>query len=83
MRPDNLNGGRPHKLTDNQVEYIKLNLGQPIRKLASELSVHYVTIYRTLANDQNRQTYRRPHRRRTPPNRPGKAGEDYREDKGN
>ena len=52
MRPDNLNGGRPPKLTDNQIEYIKSNLGQPIRKLALELSVHYVTIYRTLKYDK-------------------------------
>lgn len=58
MRPDNLNGGRPPKLTDNQIEYIKSNLGQPIRKLALELSVHYVTIYRTLKNDKARQTKR-------------------------
>lgn len=63
MRPDNLNGGRPRKLTDSEVEYIKCNLDQPIRKLAVELSVHYVTIYRTLANDRSNQTYRRPHHR--------------------
>lgn len=63
MRPYNLNGGRPRKLTDNEVAYIKCNLGKPIRKLAVELSVHYVTIYRTLANEQNRKTYRRPHHR--------------------
>ena len=73
MRPDNLNGGRPPKLTDNQIEYIKSNLGQPIRKLALELSVHYVTIYRTLKNDKTRQTTLSPHPCRPQPKVPAKG----------
>lgn len=61
IKPYNLNGGRPRKLTDTQVDYIKSNLGQSFRKLATELGVNYTTIYKTLKDDKTRQTNSRPH----------------------
>lgn len=61
MKPYNLNGGRPRKLTDNQVDYIKSNLGRSFRKLAKELGVNYTTIYKTLKDDKATKTHRRPH----------------------
>lgn len=79
MKPYNLNGGRPRKLTDTQVDYIKNNIGQSFRKLANELGVSHTTIYKTLKDDKTTKTTRRPHsqgRRQTE----GK-GEDQ-EDKG-
>lgn len=61
MKPYNINGGRPRKLTDTQVDYIKSNLGKSFRKLAKELGVNYTTIYKTLKDDKARQTNSRPH----------------------
>ena len=48
MRPYNLNGGRPSKLTDEQRQYIRSNLKKPLRTLASELGVSHSTIYNNL-----------------------------------
>lgn len=45
MRPYNLNGGRPSKLTDEQKLYIKQNMKKPLRLLADELGVSHVTVY--------------------------------------
>ena len=49
MRPYNLNGGRPSKLTDEQRRYIRANLKKPLRLLAAELGVTHVTVYRSLS----------------------------------
>lgn len=61
MRPYELNGGRPRKLTDKNIDYIKANIGTPIRKLARQLGVNHGTIYRTLKHDKATKTNRRPH----------------------
>lgn len=48
MRPYNLNGGRPSKLTDEQRQYIRSNLKKPLRTLAKELGVNHVTVYNNI-----------------------------------
>jgi hypothetical protein len=60
MRPYNLNGGRPRKLTDDQVKYIKANLYIPLRQLAAQFGVNHVTIYNSLKYDPTNQTHHSP-----------------------
>ena len=45
MRPYDCNGGRPPKLTDEDMAYVRANIKKSLRTLAKELGVHHTSIY--------------------------------------
>ena len=60
-RPFELNGGRPPKLNNEQVVYVRKHIRvKSLRQLAIELNVNHVTIYNSLKRNYAQTIPHRP-----------------------